>query len=152
VPFASQFASLCTCKAMRFVHAHLYCAFSGLGDSTSVMFCGSFHARAMYLNKHRSATQYACSIHFCLGSVEKLWNIWYYSLRMAAPRHKLFLLVCEADRSVRERLADYYPISISINPRPHRRNRRCKRTFITRHLRANDIADLAAGGKIRDYA
>ena len=27
----------------------LYCGFSGLGDSTSVMFCGSFHARAMYL-------------------------------------------------------------------------------------------------------
>lgn len=27
----------------------LYCAFSGLGDSTSVMFCGSFHASAMYL-------------------------------------------------------------------------------------------------------
>lgn len=32
----------------------------------------------------------------------------YYSLRMAPPRHELFLLVGEADGSVRECLADYY--------------------------------------------
>lgn len=32
-----------------------------------------------------------------------------YSLGMAATRHKLLLLVHEADRSVRERLADYFP-------------------------------------------
>lgn len=35
---------------------------------------------------------------------------------MATPRHKLFLLVREANGSVRERLSDCHPISISINP------------------------------------
>jgi hypothetical protein len=28
----------------RALHIHRYCGFSGLGESTSVMFCGSFHA------------------------------------------------------------------------------------------------------------
>ena len=32
----------------------------------------------------------------------------HYSLRMAAPCHELFLLVREADGSVRERLANCY--------------------------------------------
>lgn len=94
----------------------LYCAFSGLGDSTSVMFCGSFHARAMYLNSLRSTGQ-------------RIWtqsgNGWCYSLCMAAPRHELFLLVREADGSVRERLADCYHARVSIIAFYLRRNVSC---------------------------
>jgi len=38
---------------------------------------------------------------------QKIGDVWYYSLSMAPPRHKLFLLVREADGSVGECLADW---------------------------------------------
>ena len=76
---------------------NVYCGFSGLGESTSVMFCGSFHARAMYL-----VLRYP-SVHVVPNMSPSQCM---YSLSMTAPRHELFLLVCEADGSVRECLSN----------------------------------------------
>lgn len=138
-----------------------YCAFSGLGESTSVMFCGSFHASAMYLLfPPVSATP--SRIPF-LGAGMK----YEYLLSVAAPSHELLLLVREADGSVRERLADcefswlawptfhsqshrqvwqgYY---CSARGREVRRAWAYLRTFIARHFGADDVADLAAGGEV----
>jgi hypothetical protein len=86
----------------------LYCAFSGFGDSTSVMFCGSFHARAMYLLFPKINGQQSQTSILQISTPNKVerrgWM--YYSLSMTAPRHKLFLLVREADGSVGECLSD----------------------------------------------
>jgi hypothetical protein len=86
----------------------LYCAFSGFGDSTSVMFCGSFHARAMYLLFPKINGQQSQTSILQISTPNKVerrgWM--YYSLSMTPPRHELFLLVGEADGSVRECLAD----------------------------------------------
>jgi hypothetical protein len=85
-----------------------------------------------------------------------------YSLSVASSCHKLMFLVHEADGRVRERLADYSTLSVSVSvipsTQPHswnrrkttRRSRQKQRTFIARHLSLNDISDLAAGGEIGD--
>lgn len=79
--------------------------FSGFGESSSVMFCGSFHASATNL--------YTTSA--CCGSHQKCFNV-ENSLRMASPRHKLLLLVHELDRSVRQRLANCFRTISIKNP------------------------------------
>jgi len=41
---------------------HIHCPFSGRGDSSSVMFCGSFHACATYLINDISQSRPFCPV------------------------------------------------------------------------------------------
>ena len=86
-----------SCKCMctivqQAVYEQLHLDFSGFGDSSSVMFCGSFHARAMYLpsqRQHDSRTIRARGL-----------------LRMTAPGNQLVLGIHELDRSICQGLAE----------------------------------------------
>lgn len=77
-----------------------------------------------------------------------------YSLRVTSTRNELLLFVHKPNRGIRKRLANYKFEGSQPNTPSHNisaRKLQVTRTLVTSHLSADDVADLAAGGKVSDY-